>query len=150
VQDRIESVPEFFLKTWARKVCHWMPSNVWALLFLLLIGLAIAMLLVLLLSRRLSLRKTAFYTTIVAAVLSIICLLNASWQKSDYLNANEAIVMRAVTSVKSSPGSETSKDLFVLHEGTKVKVLDTVGSWNNIELADGRQGWISSSDIELI
>ena len=45
---------------------------------------------------------------------------------------------------------EAAKDLFVLHEGTKVKVIDSVGSWNNIELADGRQGWIPSSDIEMI
>ena len=32
----------------------------------------------------------------------------------------------------------------------KVKVLDAVGAWRNIELADGRQGWISESDIEVI
>ena len=61
-----------------------------------------------------------------------------------------AIVMRPVSAVKSSPSAESSQDLFVLHEGTKVKVLDQVGNWNNIELADGRQGWIPSSDIELI
>ena len=40
--------------------------------------------------------------------------------------------------------------IFVLHEGTKVYVLDQVGSWYNIELADGRQGWIRASDIEAI
>ena len=71
-------------------------------------------------------------------------------QKNEYMNADKAIVMRPVTSVKSSPSSESTKDLFVLHEGTKVRVLDTVGSWNNIELADGRQGWLPSSDLELI
>lgn len=42
------------------------------------------------------------------------------------------------------------KDLFVIHEGTKVTILDEVGSWRNISLADGRQGWIPASDIEII
>ena len=58
--------------------------------------------------------------------------------------------MRPVSSVKSSPSADTAKDLFILHEGTKVRLLDSVGGWDNIELADGRQGWIRHSDIEII
>ena len=57
---------------------------------------------------------------------------------------------RPFVSVKSSPGADASKDLFILHEGTKVKIVDSVGSWYNIELADGRQGWMQVSDIEII
>ena len=78
------------------------------------------------------------------------CLGFASWQKSDYIHDNAAIVVRAVASVKSSPSTESAKDLFVLHEGTKVRILDQVGDWNNIELADGRQGWLRRIDLEQI
>ena len=66
------------------------------------------------------------------------------------MKADEAIVMRPVTSVKSSPSGEASTDLFVLHEGTKVRLIDQVGSWSNIELADGRQGWMRTGDLETI
>ena len=66
------------------------------------------------------------------------------------MRADGAIVMSPVTSVKSSPSEEVSKDLFILHEGTKVTILDAVGDWRNIELADGRQGWIHTEDIEVI
>jgi len=55
-----------------------------------------------------------------------------------------------VTSVKSSPSAEASKDLFILHEGTKVTIVDQVGEWTNVELADGRQGWLQKGDIEII
>ena len=72
------------------------------------------------------------------------------WQKADYERADSAIVMRPVSSVKSSPAAESSTDLFILHEGTKVKILDEVGDWRNISLADGRQGWMLSSDMEII
>ena len=58
--------------------------------------------------------------------------------------------MKPVASVKSSPSGDSAKDLFVLHEGTKVRVIDNVGAWSNVELADGRQGWIPSADIETI
>ena len=74
----------------------------------------------------------------------------AFWQKNDYMRKDGAIIMTPVVSVKSSPSSETSTDLFILHEGTKVLILDEVGDWRNIELADGRQGWMKSSDMEII
>ncbi|HBH21366.1 MAG TPA: hypothetical protein DDX33_05210 [Rikenellaceae bacterium] len=38
----------------------------------------------------------------------------------------------------------------MLHEGTKVIIVDRVGDWFNIELSDGRQGWLLSSDMEII
>ena len=66
------------------------------------------------------------------------------------MNADSAIVMRPVSPVKSSPSAESSTDLFILHEGTKVRVIDQVGQWSNIELADGRQGWMQTSDMEII
>jgi SH3-like domain-containing protein len=66
------------------------------------------------------------------------------------MSADDAVVMRPVVSVKSSPSAESSTDLFILHEGTKVRILDEVGRWNNIELADGRQGWLQSGDMERI
>ena len=67
-----------------------------------------------------------------------------------YSRADSAVVMKPAAPVKSSPSELSSKNLFVLHEGTEVKLLDTVGEWYNISLADGRQGWIISSDIEII
>ena len=103
-----------------------------------------------LLGGRSALRKTGFICGIVALVLSLLCLDFAFWQRTDYRKADGAVVTRPVTTVRSSPGSDAAKDLFVLHEGTKVKLLDEVGSWRNIELADGRQGWMKTEDLEVI
>ena len=58
--------------------------------------------------------------------------------------------MRPVSSVKSSPSDGSAKDLFILHEGTRVRILDNVGGYSQIEIADGRQGWIPSGEIEVI
>jgi SH3-like domain-containing protein len=58
--------------------------------------------------------------------------------------------MKTVTSVKSSPSSDNSTDLFILHEGTKVKVIESSGAWTNVALSDGRQGWMKTTDIEII
>ena len=150
IQDRIDPVPEFVLKAWAREICYIMDSNAWTVCFFVLFALTLAMALLFLLAPTVGGRRTGFFTGIVLLLLAVFSLCFSVWQKNDYMKAEGAIVMRPVTSVKSSPSAEASKDLFVLHEGTKVKIIDQVGSWNNIELADGRQGWIPSGDIETI
>ena len=150
IQDRIDPVPELILKAWARKACWMMDSDSWAVCFLVLLAFSLALMLVFVLAPTAGWRRTGFFTGIAVLLLAVASLAFSIWQKNDYMNADDAIIMRPVTSVKSSPSSESSTDLFILHEGTKVKVLDTVGKWNNIELADGRQGWIPSDDIEII
>jgi uncharacterized protein YgiM (DUF1202 family) len=54
-----------------------------------------------------------------------------------------------MSSVKSSPGEE-GKSLFILHEGTKVEILDVLGTWYKVEISDGRQGWMPAGDVETI
>ncbi len=150
IQDRIDPVPEFVLKAWSREVCYIMDSDAWAVCFIVFMALALALVLLFILSPSVAGRRTGFFAGIVMIFLAAFSLTFSIWQKKDYMRADDAIVMRPVTSVKSSPSSEASKDLFILHEGTKVKIIDEVGSWNNIELADGRQGWIPAGDIETI
>ena len=150
IQDKIDPVPSFILAVWAEKICRIMDSDAWAILFLVLFAIAMAMLLLFLLSPSVAGRKTGFSIGIAAVVFAVAALSFSLWQKNEYEKSDGAVVMMPVASVKSSPSSESSQNLFVLHEGTKVFVLDQVGSWYNIELADGRQGWIRASDIEAI
>jgi len=150
VQDKIEPVPEFILKSLARKVCYLMSSNAWTVVFLLLLGVALGMVLLFLLGRTSGQRRTGFYSSIAALILTLFALWFAIWQKTDANRADSAIVMAPVTAAKSSPSGNGTKDLFIIHEGTKVKILDEVSGWKNISLVDGRQGWIPSSDLEVI
>ena len=148
VQDKIEAVPEFILESLGRKMCYTLGSDAWAVLFLIFLVLTAVSALTFLLASSVSRRRIGFYCGIVFLLLSLLSLDFSSWQKRDYKKKDSAIVMAPVSSVKSSPSS--GKDLFVIHEGTKVKILDNVGDWQNISLADGRQGWIETSAIEII
>ena len=150
LQDKIEAIPDFFLEVWGRKMCWLLPADTWAALFLVLLAVTLACVLLFLLGRRVAARKTGFIAGIVALVLALLCMSFAFWQRADYRKADSAIITRAVTTVQSAPGRDSAKDLFVLHEGTRVKLLDSVGSWCNIELADGRQGWLPETDLEVI
>ena len=149
-QDRIDEVPEFILKTWMRKVNYLMSSNAWAWCSLFLLALTLGLALLFLLGPTAGSRRTGFFTGIAALLLTLLCWGFARSQKADAQRHDTAIVMRPVTSVTSSPSSDAAKSLFILHEGTKVKVLDSVSGYTDIELSDGRRGWIPSGDIEVI
>ncbi len=148
--DRIDEVPEFFFRSWTRIAYKSLPYDVWAVIALVLLALAVALALLFLRGRSTAVRKAGFSGGLTCLVLAAICVSFASAGKADSLKADEAVVMRSVAAVKSSPADGSSTDLFILHEGTKLRILDVVGDWSDIELADGRQGWIRTSDFEVI
>jgi len=149
-QDKIEAVPEFILATWYRKVSYLLGSNVWAVLSLVLLAAALALALVFAWGASSGRRKAGFFGGIAVILLAVLCFAFSRTQYADYQRADSAIVTAPVASVTSSPSEESAKDLFVLHGGTKVSILDNVGDWTEIKLADGREGWLPSSTISVI
>jgi hypothetical protein len=61
----------------------------------------------------------------------------------------EAVIMEDITDVSSEPGG-SGKKLFILHSGTRIKVLETRGEDTRVSLADGKQGWVKKSVYEII
>ncbi len=149
VKDKIDSVPEFFLRTWIRAWRQSMSSNGWAVLSLVMFAVAMGLVLLYLLSGRLSLRKAGFYGALVALLLAFVSVAFAAGQKNDILDSGEAVVMGNAVSVKSSPDN-TSKDIFIIHEGTKVRIEGRLNQWVEISLADGNKGWVTESAVEVI
>ncbi len=149
-QDRIDAIPEFFLETAARNFCFSVPSNAWAVLSLVFLAVTLLLGLLFLLGSTSGKRRLGFFGGIVALLLTFVCWDFAGWQSREARRQDLAIVMKPVSQVGSTPSAESAKSLFILHEGTKVKVLDNVSGFTQIEIADGRQGWIASGDIEVI
>lgn len=65
-------------------------------------------------------------------------------------NRSEAIVISSAVDVKSTPNL-TGTDVFVIHSGTKVEIIDdTMTEWKEVRLQDGKIGWLRTNDIEKI
>ena len=149
-QDKIEEVPEIFFEQWGHAMCYLLPSNTWAVLCIVLLAVTVALALLFLLGSTPGKRRWGFFAGIAALLLTFLCWDFAQWQRTEALRQDQAIVMRPVSSVKSSPSDTGAKDLFILHEGTRATILDNVGGFSQIEIADGRQGWIPSAEVEVI
>jgi tetratricopeptide (TPR) repeat protein len=97
-----------------------------------------------------TLLKRVFFTGMFVAVLgTIISILAASFVRSQESGQHPAIVYEEVVAVKAEPSAK-SRDAFILHEGTKVNITETVGNWNKIVLPDDSVGWIEKSAIKAL
>jgi SH3-like domain-containing protein len=82
-------------------------------------------------------------------VSSIFTLTSSLRNRSLVYHNDHAIIFSPAVNGKSSP-DQSGKDLFVLHEGTKVTVEDEVGEWYEIRLSDGNKGWVPSNSLTRI
>lgn len=149
VQDKIDRVPEFFVKRWFAGLGQSLSGNTWAVLSLLFLAFTLFGAGIYLLLQRVALQKAGFYGGLVSFVLLVFSVVYAARSSSERRNPSEAVVMSTAMPVKSSPDAG-SKELFVLHEGTKVGVRSSLGDWREIRIADGNKGWVQASAIELI
>lgn len=143
ITDKIEPLPVFFMTKWWKNTGDKLSANGWATTSLILFGLILFALFIYFTTRTKGIKKSMFFTGLLLILLFVCSVIFAS-QKYIYLNQhNEAIVMTPTITVKSSPSS-SGVDLFVLHEGTKVEILDKADSWDKIRIADGSVGWMPS------
>ncbi|MFA6335028.1 MAG: tetratricopeptide repeat protein [Bacteroidales bacterium] len=147
--DKIEEIPDFILGTWIENINYSLSSDKWGIITLFLFAVAALLLLSFRFGSSSRIRKISFFAAMAALLLGLGSGYFSMNQKHRYNLKNTAIVMKPVSTVRSSPDN-SGKTLFILHEGTKVELLEELGQWKRVELADGRQGWIFSVDIEVI
>jgi len=149
VVDKIESIPEFFFVNWYRNIVQQYSSDFWAYCFSTLFLLAIISFLAYYFSSSRNRKKALFMTSGVLLVISLATFFMAN---SKYFMENlqrEAIIFAENSYIKSAP-SPSSQDMFILHEGTKVRIIEEVDGWNEIVLSDGKRGWIEKEELREI
>lgn len=148
--DKIVPESEMFFVTWYHSLVNLTGVDGWGYLALVMLGLALLLALLYLFANGILLRKLGFFGSIVAVLLFFVSNLLAWQQKNEYLKNRGAIIMESAVTVKSTPANNGT-DLFILHEGTRVNVIDdSMRDWKEIRVADGKQGWIETKQIETI
>lgn len=94
-------------------------------------------------------KRIAFVTSIVSLFVACLSVVMAFRKENLDKKDNPAIVFAQESRVKSG-ANKTSEEVFRLHEGTKVQVLETYEGWKKIQLSDNSTGWIPSEDLKLL
>ena len=147
--DKIDVLPEFIVSTWIKDIRNLMSSNGWGYTAVGLFAVVCILLLLFKFAPTTGGRKLSFVLACVVFMFFIFAVLFAFSLRAKAKSEDNAVVMVPVSNVKSAPNS-TGNNLFILHEGSKVEILEQAGKWCRIEISDGRQGWLEEKDIEVI
>ena len=147
--DAIEQMPETGIAKVFSEVTGFLSFDQWAItaiIFMLLFVFGYIAFYYLSYSSK---KRVAFIGSMASLFISLIALLIAYLEYTSYRSEQPAIVFENEVIVKSEPNNR-SQETFRIHEGTKVFVLDTLSDWNKIKLADGKTGWLPSTNIKLL
>ncbi len=149
IVDKIEPVPQLFLKRWWRSFINLFSTNTWSVIAISGFIVFFILFAFYLLSRLIRIRKFAFFTGLAILVITLLAF-TVSYRKYQHARSDDAaIVFTPTITVKSSP-NPNSVDLFVIHEGSKVQLLDKVGNWYEIRIASGSVGWLPAESVKKI
>ena len=150
IVDKEEPVELFFLVEWFRDVQNLQSSDAWAKSGIVFFILCICFAFLFFFGRFSGLRKLGFYIGIVFLILAIFANIFAYNQKKILTLKEYAIILAPSITVKSSP-NPGGTDLFVIHEGLKVRIKNTSDNdWVEIESEGGKVGWIPVTGLERI
>ena len=145
--DAIDVQPEVGFSKLFKNIINYLDYEVWAKLSIIFMALFVALFLWYYFSSNTGKKRVAF----ISFIVSLFCFamtFSLAFQKLEMDKKNNpAIVFAHESSVKNDP-NPNGQELFQLHEGTKVQILESFENWDKIKLSDGKIGWIRASDIK--
>jgi len=143
--DKIEPIPKLFIWVWIDSVIHLLSIEDWGWISLILFCItAIIFSLYILFIKRLLFRFSWIFLILFS--ISIVIFIGRIY----LFETNEfGIIFETKIAVMSEPNLGAS-EVFILHEGTKVKVNRELNDWLEISIADGKTGWCRANSLGII
>jgi tetratricopeptide (TPR) repeat protein len=147
--DVIEDLPKSFLQRFSENVIQKLPFDTWAIIAVLASFLASILFLLYHFSAS-SQKKLFYFNTTILAVFILVVSVFFAYSNFETTQKNRiAIIFAPKTEIKNAP-TNSSDEVFELHEGTKVLILDELDNWKKIKIADGKIGWIKAEDLKEV
>ncbi len=144
--DRIQPVPQLSVIIWWNNFISSYSSKGWGIYALIFVWVALICYVV---AYFIGVRKLFHSLMLVFLVLSLSSLALSIHQKNNEQSSDSAILMVSSSYIKSAPDAGAN-DLFLIHEGIKFQLLDKIGEWSKIRLADGKIGWVENNNFTVI
>ncbi len=143
--DKIEPIPKLFIFEWIDGIIRILSIENWGWLTLILfIFMAIIFSVYLLLTKRVLFQFSWIFLILFS--ISIIIFTSRIYLFESY---HFGIIFEKKIAVTSEPNLGAS-EVFILHEGTKIKINRKLHDWLEISIADGKTGWCKSNSIGVI
>ncbi|WP_425234965.1 tetratricopeptide repeat protein [Ulvibacterium sp.] len=147
--DAIEKMPQTGFSKIYGKITGFLSFDQWAISAVVFTILFVALYIAFFYFRYASRKRIAFISGIISLIVALISMVFAFVQYNDFRKDRPAIVFSEEVIIKSEPNNR-SQEVFTLHEGTKIHVLDSLNEWKKIRIEDGKTGWLMDTDIKML
>ena len=147
--DAIEKIPISQIDQINKFIIGIFSFEIWTYFTLILLWIFTILFLGYLFFIRTILKRRFFFSS-----LGILLLFIFSFSITYSIDQNEknrkfAILFSKQIDIWSEPNQQGDR-LFVLHEGTKIQLLDSLEEWQKIRIANGSEGWIKEALFKKI
>jgi len=146
--DKVEAKPELVINTWWKSILNIYTVDEWAKKSIYLSFIALSFLILFVITEGM-IKRISFFGGIGIFGFSLLLYFMAQQQKSLQSSDQYGIIFTSSVTVKSAPEEDGTK-IFVIHEGTKIRVLESSGEWSRISLMNENKGWIKTLDFKGI
>ena len=147
--DAIEEAPQNRFAAWWQSFLDSFSTSGWATLGVVCMVI-FALLFLAYYFSGVPLRKRIFFLSGMFFLFLALVSVTIGFVKADQLkDQNFAVVFAEEVGISSEP-NDRGEELFFLHEGTKVELLEEFQEWHKIELANGNQGWIRREALKKL
>jgi tetratricopeptide (TPR) repeat protein len=149
VTDKFETVPQLFFVRWFDFLSLLSSTNTWAVTALLLFVVSLVFAVIFLTRARARGRLLSFWLALAAFIFSLL-ILSLALRSNALINHNDkAVITCSIVTGRSAPGDK-GNELFVIHSGTTVTIVEELGDFYDVRLPDGNKGWIRADCMEKI
>ncbi len=144
-----ETFEPFFLTRMVRAIRSSLTAKNWSIVAIVALWLTMMGAVTWLFGLDRTWKKRGFIAAMVFVALSALAYLSANNAASVEQDKSIGIITIAQTTLRIAP-DEVAKSIGILHEGEPIKVLETVGGWYKVLIANGEQGWLPKESSTLV
>lgn len=147
--DKVEPIPLLIHEQWIQDILLLMAPDTWSSIAIFLLWCTAGLGMLYLFANTVNLKRNSFLSMLGILGLAMLVYLIAYKADQEQYGEDLAIVIDANASIKSTPDAKGTT-LFMLHEGTRVEVIEQTEGWTEIRIANGNQGWIETGKVGII
>ena len=147
--DKTEAREQLIFKSWWDNFVTSKSADGWGGLSIVSMFIAFALLIVFRMTNSSFRKQMLFVSFSLFLVLALSFFFLAESNQSRKNESGQAILFNSSATIKSAP-TENSKDLFIIHEGAKVNIIEKENAWFRIRLDNGNEGWLQENAVRVI
>ncbi|WP_438961107.1 tetratricopeptide repeat protein [Nonlabens sp.] len=147
--DAVEAMPENELESQASSIASVLTIDEWAYASIMFLIVTVLLFILYHYSQTAGKKRLFFILMLLFALSTVITIMIGFYAQNNLNNEQYAIVYAAEFTARDEPKLKGNAS-FVIHEGTKVEVLEEFNDWARIALENGSKAWVTLDTLKKL